>query len=317
MKRSIGSVILVLVLFALTSCEDLAFRDHLNRIVKEQIARIVYYAGEDTDSTEIYIMDSDGRFSKRLTENSVKDRFPDWSPDGTRIAFSSGRASGVDEEIYVMDSDGDGIVRITTGASGDVNFQPEWSPDGTRLVYTRYWPSWHQDIFVIGLSEGGVGTNLTNSDGGTSEYEGFPDWSPDGSHIVFMTKIYNGDWQIARLEVADPGNVTRITSNGYSDQAPAWSPDGELITFYTNRGPSDTNEIYVIDADALSGSPPETRLTNNSAEDKWPEWSPDGSKIIFVSDRDGYDEIYTMNPDGTDQRRLTDTTAKDYCPDWR
>ena len=63
--------------------------------------------------------------------------------------------------------------------------------------------------------------------------------------------------------------------------------------------------------------PPEIRLTNNSAEDKWPEWSPDGSKIIFVSNRDGNNEIYTMNPDGTDQKRLTNTVAKDYCPDWR
>jgi len=317
MRRFLGFGILILIMFALDACEDLAFRDHLDRIVKEQIARVAYYAGEDTDSTEIYIMDSDGRFSKRLTENSVKDRFPDWSPDGTRIAFSSGRASGVDEEIYVMDADGTGIVRVTTGGSGDVHFQPEWSPDGTRLVYTRYWPSWHQDIFVIALSDTGFGINLTNSSGGTSEYEGFPDWSPDGDHIVFMTKIYNDVWQIARLEVASPGNMTRITSNGYADQDPAWSPDGTLIAFFSNRGPSDTNEICVIDATAEDGVPAETRLTDNSAEDKWPEWSPDGSKIIFVSDRDGYNEVYTMNPDGTDQRRLTNTVAKDYCPDWR
>ena len=229
----------------------------------------------------------------------------------------TGRASSVDEEIFVMDSDGSNVVRITTGGSGDVDFQPAWSPDGTRLAYTRYWPNWNQDIFVIGLSESGLGKNLTNSPGGSSIYEGFPDWSPDGKQIVFMKRFGSDNWQIARLEVANPTNLTRMTNNVYSDQDPAWSPDGNLIVFYSNRGSIDTNEIYVIDADAEDNIPPEIRLTNNSAEDKWPEWSPDGSKIIFVSNRDGNNEIYTMNPDGTDQKRLTNTVAKDYCPDWR
>jgi len=186
-----------------------------------------------------------------------------------------------------------------------------------RQAYTRYWPNWNQDIFVIGLSESGLGKNLTNSPGGSSIYEGFPDWSPDGKQIVFMKRFGSDNWQIARLEVANPTNLTRMTNNVYSDQDPAWSPDGNLIVFYSNRGSIDTNEIYVIDADAEDNIPPEIRLTNNSAEDKWPEWSPDGSKIIFVSNRDGNNEIYTMNPDGTDQKRLTNTVAKDYCPDWR
>lgn len=53
------------------------------------------------------------------------------------------------------------------------------------------------------------------------------------------------------------------------------------------------------------------------AHDWWPAWSPDGSQITFQSDRDGNYEIYVMNTDGTDQRRLTNNDAKDSEPAWR
>ena len=45
-------------------------------------------------------------------------------------------------------------------------------------------------------------------------------------------------------------------------------------------------------------------------------WSPDGSKIAFVSDRDGNDEIYVMNADGSNQTRLTNNTVTDISPVW-
>jgi len=47
-----------------------------------------------------------------------------------------------------------------------------------------------------------------------------------------------------------------------------------------------------------------------------PAWSPDGTKIAFVSQRDGNDQIYVMNADGSGQTRLTHDTASDLTPAW-
>ena len=61
---------------------------------------------------------------------------------------------------------------------------------------------------------------------------------------------------------------------------------------------------------------PVTRLTYESSVEGWPAWSPDGNRIAFVSNRDGNWEIYSMNTDGTDQRRLTNNTYFDATPAW-
>jgi Tol biopolymer transport system component len=53
-----------------------------------------------------------------------------------------------------------------------------------------------------------------------------------------------------------------------------------------------------------------------SADDYYPSWSPDGTRIVFFSDRDGNYEIYTMNPDGSEQTRLTENPANDVRPCW-
>ncbi len=61
----------------------------------------------------------------------------------------------------------------------------------------------------------------------------------------------------------------------------------------------------------------QTRLTSNSAADRYPSWSPDGSKITFASNRDGNNEIYVMDADGSNQVNLTNNVwGNDNAPDW-
>ena len=58
------------------------------------------------------------------------------------------------------------------------------------------------------------------------------------------------------------------------------------------------------------------QLTNLPAASENPVWSPDGSQVVFQSDRDGNFEIYVMDVDGSNPRRLTHNSAGDYWPSW-
>ena len=83
------------------------------------------------------------------------------------------------------------------------------------------------------------------------------------------------------------------------------------------QSPPDLNEKEIVDVKPTSNPTADiTRLTNNSSYDYSPSWSPDGTKIAFNSDRDGYEEIYVMNADGTNQTNISNNNSYDYSPFW-
>jgi Tol biopolymer transport system component len=116
---------------------------------------------------------------------------------------------------------------------------------------------------------------------------------------------------------ADGSNQAVFISSPEWEQSPSWSPDGKRIVFESDVEGND--EIYIVSID----SGVFTRLTFNSASDNSPSWSPDGTKIAFASDRDGDDpsdisfyEIYVMDADGGNARRLTYNSVWDGSPSW-
>ena len=235
---------------------------------------------------------------RRLTNNSATDSRPEWSPDGTRIAFES-RHDG-NFEIYAMDDDGGNLDRLTNNSATD--YRPEWSPDGTRIAFYSYRDG-NFEIYAMD-DDGGNLDRLTNNS--ATDYR--PEWSPDGTRIAFYS-YRDGNFEIYAMD-DDGGNLDRLTNNSATDYRPVWSPDGTRIAFYSYR---DGNfEIYAMDDDGGNLD----RLTNNSATDSWPEWSPDGTRIAFYSDRDGNFEIYAMDDDGGNLDRLTNNSATDYRPEW-
>ena len=154
------------------------------------------------------------------------------------------------------------------------------------------------------------GTGLTRlTDNGAND-EG-PSWSPDGSRIVFHSNR-DGNTQIYVMN-ADGSNEARLLTSTGSDGWPYWSPDGTKIAFSRWADHSGTGdyctEVYVMDADGTNV----TRLTHSSTLGEgagaWPSgWSPDGSQILLYWYREGYDQLWLMNSDGSNQRKLaTDT----------
>jgi Tol biopolymer transport system component len=125
------------------------------------------------------------------------------------------------------------------------------------------------------------------------------DWSPDGQKIVavvYMDSTFT-TWSI-HIFNADGSNPVRLTTKpGAKDTEPVWSPDGTRILFTRVRFTSErqfTNKIMLINAD---GSDQKVVIEDGFAA----KWSPDGTRIIYSSSKSGNHELYTSNPDGTDE----------------
>ena len=235
-----------------------------------------------------------------LTNNAAADTRADWSPDGSKIAFDTGRDGN--NEIYVMNADGSGLVRLTNNTGDDS--QAAWSPDGTKIAFMSN-RSGTYEVWVMNASDGTGLTRLTTT---SSSVSGQPAWSPDGSRIAF-TSNRNGNYEIYSMN-ADGTGVIRLTTATGDDSEPAWSPDGTKIAFASTR--DGNSEIYVMNADGTG----QTRLTNNAAVDRSPTWSPNGSKIAFISARSGVQQVYIMDANGGNPTAVTAQTTNVAFPDW-
>jgi Tol biopolymer transport system component/serine/threonine protein kinase len=167
-----------------------------------------------------------------------------YSPDGSKVVFSSNRAGGSD--IWVCDSEGLNARQLTNFGSSAVTGSPRWSPDGRSIAFdTRV--GGNADIYIVG-AEGGNPRRLTTE---TSE-EMVPSWSADGKYVYFASKRA-GRTEIWKMPAAG-GEAVQVTKGG--GFVSVESADGRLLYFTKGGGDvglwskdlSDGAETKVIDA---------------------------------------------------------------------
>ncbi|MDE0040872.1 MAG: tetratricopeptide repeat protein, partial [Candidatus Poribacteria bacterium] len=250
----------------------------------------------------------------QLTEGEADNYSPIFSPDGTKIAFSSFRLDN--GEIYVMDLNGR-IHQRATFTTEHNETSPAFLSNPNYLFYSCE-PKNSREVKIVLQSSGSTpiyaGFKVTHIHSKKTHEVlpmGFgvraPRVAPDGRRIVYES---NTDANL-ELYLIDIGGLSfqdinsnsvrlkRITHNEVDDGSPCFFPDGKRIVFVSTR--EKIHQLYAINVDGG-----EEKHLNPSRYDCYsPVVSPDGKSIVFVSARDSDIEIFTMDADGTDERRLT------------
>jgi TolB protein len=179
----------------------------------------------------IYTMDANGGHVRRLTDGP--DAFPEWSPEGTRIAFvRGGYAEPTDDDpspeyanrnVWVANSDGSGLRQVSDGRW---HGSADWSPDGQRLVTDS-----DSGVVELGVDRSDRRVLLEGEYGGQS-------WSPDGESLVLA--VGQG---LGLAEEGQPPVEPLDTPGAFS---PEWSPDGEWIAFTDGENEAD---VWVVRPD--------------------------------------------------------------------
>ena len=212
---------------------------------------------------------------------------PAWSPDGRSIAVEAARTNRLRGAPMLVVSP----VKL-----------PAWSPDGKQLVGNL--GDGDEDV-VIAYPTTGAREQIYHDDGAGQPTLSDGAWSPDGKQIVFATE--NGlAWYDVKL-----GKL--VPTTGPAGGHPDWSPDGKRLAFDTFF--CDPKTVRCAISVAAADGSHARQIAKNARE---PAWSPDGREIAFtrlVGERNT--EIYVMNADGSEQRRLTFNPGPDVSPSWQ
>lgn len=239
-----------------------------------------------TGNTEIFCVDPYTGSAINLTRSpSSHQRYPSWSPNGARIAFTSDRAGAYN--LYVMDGDGGNVRQLTHVEAPQVVYFPNWSGDGNRIVF--------------GLA-GCEPAQMCEIDANGGDYrvlgEGRdPHISPDGKLLAF-TRYINSGYSVFLLDMA-LGTVAQITEheNPIGAVTPTFSPDSESIVYSDSTG--GRLELYRISV----ASREIRQLTKLDQFATCAAWSPDMQWISFrVTDEDFWNHADRMELAYTERR---------------
>lgn len=272
---------------------------------------VIVFSSDRNGNYELYYMSIDGSNVTQVTSSEYLDYYPRFSPDDSKLVFSSTRDSE-NQEIYLMNSDGTDVLRLTKNEVRD--YDPCISPDGLKVFYTSVAAKEEnqtgpQKSSIYSMDIDGSNQVIVKDDpnGNYSDYD--PNISADGLKLLFSSsRTYDDEIYIMDIEGSSPINLTNTT--GW-DGRPSFSSDGLKIVFSSGRnGNGETADIYIMNSVGTDVK----RLTNDGVWNSDPCFSPDELKIVYGSKKDAIVDIYIMDVDGKNAAQLTKDAGRNYYP---
>ncbi len=234
-------------------------------------------------TSSLWLVDVASATTRRLTTAPVSDSSPVWSPDGTRLAFTSKRGEDENASLYVMRTDGgepEKIIEFPSGLSS-----PQWLPDGQSIV---------------------VVTTVVPEISASLKKEDFPALKKelkrrkDSKMTAKVTENRQFRYWDHYIVDSNANRLVRVnvTTREFTDLTPKWdrlftvsgevgyeiSPDGQTIALTINSEPPPyrkfpNHDVYLLPTD---GSGTLKNLTpDNAADDSGPVFAPDGKSLVF------------------------------------
>lgn len=240
---------------------------------------VVYSAAVSQDPfvAQIFLKNLDTGEITQLTY-SGHNRFPIWSPDGSKVAFVSSTEENK-EDIYIMDRDGTNQEPIVATSADEL--MPDWSPDGKQIAFSSYTRDTISEIYSVDIDTKTI-EQLTN----TAKWDYSPAWSVNGKYIVFTFGEPDSRSQIYTMN-NDGTDFRQITSDeaGYFNHSPVWCPDDNCIIFNGGKGGS---ELLLFDLNSHAVSPLLGDVFESELLQVLPSRSPVRGYITFMVDKMSY-----------------------------
>jgi tricorn protease len=163
--------------------------------------------------------------TRNLTHSSgAHDKWPRWSPDGSRIAFISDKSG--EDEVWVIAQDGTGQPeQLTTGGKA-FRYAAEWAPDGKRIAFGDK----DGKVYILTLADKKLTEIADSKRGQIRDYA----WSPRGNHLAFSMPNDNGFNSIYIWSAGD-GQLHKVTDESFNANGPAWDPQGNYLYYLSDR----------------------------------------------------------------------------------
>ncbi|HZI47478.1 MAG TPA: S9 family peptidase [Pyrinomonadaceae bacterium] len=315
----------------LTAMDLLRINGVSNPRISPDGSRVVYTVSEikmEKDKewkqvTQIWVVPTGGGHARQFTRGDKSASQPEWSPDGSMIAFLSDREKDGERQVWMMLADGGEAWSVTSHKGGVTGFH--FSPDGKRLVLTatdqpnkdeedrrkvkddtivmdRDLKMTHLWVYDIDKKDE---KRLTQGAWTVSD----PQWSPDGTRITYTTRptprADDGALSDVWVVTVASGEKQKIAGDPAAADNARWSPDGKWIAFTgtpdRDPGPS-TSFLYLYPAD---GGTPKQVTSKFDLSVGTPVWSRDGKTIYFSTNTLEAIELYSADVASGGVKQLT------------
>lgn len=223
---------------------------------------------------DIWLLEIGNKKPKKLTNDKYLESDPAWSPDGTRIAYSSDKSGSVD--IYILNLSTNKERKLTSLPGAEV--ASSWSPDGTKIAFQDQDGATH----IVNIESGEIKEVLE-----PMWEPGYPTWGPNGETLSLTAlksfsnrfregtnQIFNVDLKTGKKSYVEPIPFKSLSNRVNS--GPVWSPDGKHMAFIIE------STLWVMPVDTTGNPTGEPRQITHEVSES-PSWGGDSETLLYLS----------------------------------